>query len=166
MTTALARRHLSVCWLGCTGRQPAASWSTAPSSPRWTRRTGVSVYRPDSRITPGSSSAFSAQLDWVCSPGSTTRPPRPLRSAAPAARRSPSWRRAASTRCWAASGAGPSSPVASGRSWRWPAPSSASSRCWWCSTSPPPPSTPPPSTRCSRGAPRRRVGGAAGRASP
>ena len=53
-------------------------------------------------------------------------------------------------------GAAPSSPAASGRSWRWRGPSSASSRCWWCSTSPPPPSTPPPSTRCSPGSPRRR----------
>ncbi len=32
----------------------------------------MSVYRPDSRITPGSSSASSAQLDLACSPGSTT----------------------------------------------------------------------------------------------
>ncbi len=42
---------------------------------------------------------------------------------------------------------------ASGRSWRWPAASCATSRCCWCSTSPPPPSTPRPSTPCSSATP-------------
>ena len=45
------------------------------------------------------------------------------------------------------------SPSASGRSWRWPAGSCATSRCCWCSTSPPPPSTPRPSTPCSSATP-------------
>ena len=46
---------------------------------------------------------------------------------------------------------------ASGRSWRWPAASCATSRCCWCSTSRPPRSTPRPSTRCSSATPRRRA---------